>query len=372
MAHDKYLIRIANRIQDTLTRLRNNRYTEILSRAENLLNKTEELRNELKLLKESVARGWSSSKEQYCASLGRALNDITRSIPQIQNLIDLPQKEIPKLSELVNELTQLMQEFEDVDINLAEGTISVATESITLEEIYLGPFSIKLSLGMLSKLYSSQAYHVIALDPHPAATAEEVTHPHVSNEHLCEGDGSAAIRVALEDGRLCDFFTLVKSILNTYSPDSPYVSLSEWEGISCYNCGYTCGSDNGYFCNSCERDYCEECSLCCHECDETVCSGCVTNCSICDESVCQNCVRTCSKCGSYCCKSCMEGNICIDCQESEVENEQRNEHVTTNSQCTDTKQPDTIPKEVNPAAEEKPVSLEVQSCGLGETGVLPG
>ena len=56
----------------------------------------------------------------------------------------------------------------------------------------------------------------------------------------------------------------------------------------------------------------------------------------------------------------MEGNICIDCQESEVENEQRNEHVTANNQGTGTNQPDTTPKEVNSTNEgEKPVGLEV-------------
>jgi hypothetical protein len=373
MEYNKNLIRIANRIQDTLTKLRNNHYAEVLNRIEKLLDKMEELQVKSKLMRESLTHGWNFSAEECCNNLSRILNDVTHSTSHVQQLVDLPRKKVPMLSELGNELEQLMQEFEEVDINLAEGTISVETEPITLEEIYLGPFKIQLRLAMLSKLYTSPAYHVIALDPHPAATSEEVTHPHVSNEQLCEGDGSAAVRASLEDGRLYDFFTLVKSILNTYSPDSPYVAISEWEGISCYNCGYTCGSDNCYFCGSCDRDYCEECSLCCHECDETVCSGCVTSCSICDDSVCPNCVRTCSECGSYCCKSCMEGTICKDCQESEVENEQRNEPISTNTQCTNTNQPDTTPKEVNSTTEgAKPVGLEIQSCGLGEAGVLPG
>jgi hypothetical protein len=69
----------------------------------------------------------------------------------------------------------------------------------------------------------------------------------------------------------------------------------------------------------------------------------------------------------------MEGTICKDCLESEVENEQRNEPISTNTQCTDTNQPDTTPKEVNSTTEEeKPVGLEIQSCGMGEAGVLPG
>jgi hypothetical protein len=56
----------------------------------------------------------------------------------------------------------------------------------------------------------------------------------------------------------------------------------------------------------------------------------------------------------------MEEDICKDCIESEDQNEERNEHITTNSQSTNANQPDTTPKEVNPAAEgEKPVGLEV-------------
>jgi len=110
------------------------------------------------------------------------------------------------------------------------------TEPITLEDVYLGPFRIQLELNKdirlssveaLSELYQGGAYHVIALEPNLAATDASVNHPHVSNERLCEGDGYAPIRAALEQGRLCDFFTLVRSILNTYSPDSPYVRLDD-------------------------------------------------------------------------------------------------------------------------------------------------
>ena len=151
---------------------------------------------------------------------------------------------MPKLSLVVEELTQVQQEFGDLEFNKAEDTISVVTEPITLEDVYLGPFRIQLELNKLSELYQGGAYHVIALEPNLAATDASVTHPHVSNDRLCEGDGYAAIRAALEQGRLCDFFTLVRSILNTYSPDSPYVRLDEWDSTPCYECGYVMNSDN--------------------------------------------------------------------------------------------------------------------------------
>ena len=87
---------------------------------------------------------------------------------------------MPKLSLLVDELNQVQQEFGNIDFDKAENTICVVTEPINLEGLYLGPFKIQLELDKLSELHRSRTYRIIALDPNPAATAEDVTHPHVS------------------------------------------------------------------------------------------------------------------------------------------------------------------------------------------------
>ena len=58
---------------------------------------------------------------------------------------------------------------------------------------------------------------MIALDPSPAASNSETTHPHVQTNQLCEGDGRSAIRHAMREGRLLDFFVLVRQILQTYA-----------------------------------------------------------------------------------------------------------------------------------------------------------
>ena len=110
-------------------------------------------------------------------------------------------------------------------------------EPITLEDVYLGEFEIRLDVFRLSELSSRIPYTVIALHPHPASSSDDVTHPHVSGRHLCEGDGSAAIRAALSHGRLFDFFSMVLGVLRTYNSDSPYVRLEDWNGVSCYDCG---------------------------------------------------------------------------------------------------------------------------------------
>ena len=148
------------------------------------------------------------------------LGDISYSISQVKQFTEGLQKKTPKLSLLVAELNQMEKEFDSVDFDNSENAISVVTDLITLDDVPLGPFKIQLRLGKLGELYKDRPYRVTAPNPNPAATDEGVSHPHVSGQKLCEGDGSAAITASLEQGRLSDFFTMVRSILNTYNPDS--------------------------------------------------------------------------------------------------------------------------------------------------------
>lgn len=350
MKDRKTITKIANRIHHALMILHKQRYLESLTRLADLVNQFKELGSESRKLGISLAHNWLSAADQCCIRSRRLLDDIVYSVSRVKQLIEKPCKETPKLSLLVEELNELQQEFGDIDFDRAENTISVVTDPITLEDIYLGPFKIQLELNNLSGLYRYGPYHVIALDPHPAATAEDVTHPHVSNERLCEGDGSVAIRTALEQGRLCDFFTMVRSILQTYNPDSPYVSLSDWDGEPCYECGYTMHSDDTYYCEYCEHDYCSECVTYCSCCDETLSLGCAQKCPHCEENICSYCMAECAECGSPCCKSCLEDNMCPDCEkESEVEeNEEQEGSINTEGQ--NEKQPQTSPTEVELAS----------------------
>jgi hypothetical protein len=77
------------------------------------------------------------------------------------------------------------------------------------------------------------------------------THPHVREKLLCEGDGAASIRRALAEGRLLDFFTLVRQVLETYNPGSAYVELSRWNGVTCKDCGYIMPGDGYGTCDLC-------------------------------------------------------------------------------------------------------------------------
>lgn len=344
----KRLVQIAGRIQDALTSLRHGRYLELLRRLTSSTNQLQELAIQSRKMGIALNQSWHSAADQCCSRAGRLLSDISYSISTVRQFTDAPQKKIPQISLLVEELNQLQDEFGDIDFDKAKNTLSVVTEPIVLDDIPLGPFKIQLELDKLPELFQRSPYLVIALEPNPAATDENVTHPHVSNERLCEGDGCAAIRAALEEGRICDFFTIVRSILNTYSPDSLYVALNEWDGNSCYDCGYIMSLEDTYYCDHCDHEYCSQCSTYCRQCEESVCLGCSGQCSYCEEMLCRSCVSECEKCGELCCQSCLENGLCPNCiEEKEKENEEQQTQI---NQSEITSQPQAQATEVKLAS----------------------
>lgn len=327
MQNIRKFIKIADIIREALVELRANRYKELLRRLAILAGIVRELAGESGKMGLSLSRRWFSSVERSRGCIRRVLGEIPSSVSKILPLAEGPRKELPNLSLLVEELKQLQDEFGDLEFDDEQRILSVVTEPITLEDVYLGPFKIQLGLDKLSQLHSNSPYFVIALDPNPAATNEDVTHPHVNSEKLCEGDGILPLKHALEQGRICDFFTMVRSILNTYNQDSPYVSLAEWEGMPCHNCGYVMSSEDAYHCCHCENYVCDECSTFCQDCSEVFCLECAGSCENCQQMVCNNCVLECAGCGELFCKICLEEDICTKCkQESEVqENEEQQE-----------------------------------------------
>jgi hypothetical protein len=333
MDEEKKLIKMASIMREELQKLQAKRWLEVLNHLVKFVNQFKDMSTESKKLGISLTHSWFAAARRCGIRATRSLDDLQYSIQQAKQFIEKTSQKLPKLSFLAEELKGLQQEFGSIDFDQDENTISVVTEPITLEDVYLGPFKIQLELNKLSDLYKDSPYYCIALDPHPAATSDDVTHPHVSNEKLCEGDGYTAIRTALAEGRLCDFFAMVNSILNTYNSMSPYISLNEWDGEPCYDCGYIMSSDNAYFCTLCEHDYCEECVSYCCCCDETLCLGCAQRCPHCEESICSYCMKECAECGSQCCRACLEDDTCPNCkQEMEIENEEQEKQISGNNE----------------------------------------
>jgi hypothetical protein len=336
MKKQKNLIKLSNLLLDSLYELKKAKLQQIQSVMEDFGLRCSDATKDSHLFHAAIERGWLTGAENIRSRIDRNLNDFSYYLQRFKELVNADQTALPKLSEIYAELVQIEQEFGEIKFDSNEKTLSITTEPITLNDIPLGPFEVRLAIDQISKLYSDAPFRIIALEPNPAGSNGDVTHPHVSSEKLCEGDGHVSIRSAIEQGRFCDFFTMVVNILQTYNPDSPYISLDDWEGVSCYDCGCTVADDDRYYCEYCDRDYCSECSTYCQKCDTTVCLGCAYECPSCNEPVCRSCTAKCKKCEETFCKDCLtEEGLCQNCQEQRKEDGDEEQHEIAEKPKTD-------------------------------------
>ena len=343
MKNQKDLIKLSDFVLDALCELKKARLRKIQSGFEDFCSRCGQITKDSHLFYAAVGKSWLSSAEKIKTKLSRNISDFSYHFQKFKETVNIGETKLPKLADLFTELLQIEQEHGQLSYDLKERTVSIVTDPVTMEDIPLGPFEIKLFIDEINKLYTESSYRIIALNPNPAGSDSEVTHPHVSHEKLCEGDGYVSIRRAVEQGRLCDFFTIVANILQTYNPDSPYVSLDDWEGISCYDCGYTISGDDCYFCEDCEHDYCSSCSTYCNICDTTICVSCSFECPECEKHVCQRCTVVCTKCEETFCKDCVtEEGLCKECEDQRKEPENEENLQTEQSQTSPAVQPDSM------------------------------
>ena len=280
----------------------------------------------LRQMHRAQQRGWQLAAGRLQRDLQEMLRRLHGELIAIDRMLEPLRTDSRCLSvrDIHADLAALHEEFDEVSFDRRGRTISVTIEPIELEGVYLGPFEIRLDWSGLAKGHSHN-YRVIALDANPAATNESVTHPHVQDEAVCEGEGRQPIRNALEQGRLLDFFVIVANLLRTYNSGSPYVSLAEWHGVECADCGSTVCDDQRYVCEKCETTVCDQCYFSCPSCDGIFCCECMTRCERCDENHCCYCIKQCSRCEDEVCQTCLNDNErCSNChdQESEETNEE--------------------------------------------------
>ncbi len=368
--NDKEIVQVAGKLQKTLWQLRSYRYKRCTCQLDLLVGKAQELGRHVRRFKTALSKEWLAAAENACRGASRQLSDIPFLTTNVQSLLSRRQLEVPKLSTLADELHALHDEFNDVEWDREENALCAVTEPITLRDVYLGPFQIALHLDKLIELYERSPYFVIAVEPNPAATDDAVTHPHVSNDVVCEGDGSAAIKAALEAGRITDFFLMVRSILTTYNPESPYIALADWNGVSCYECGYMMDTESAHYCGFCDHAVCDRCSAVCNSCGEIICWDCAGTCEICESSLCPACAKKqCSECESVCCDVCLEDGLCPSCKE------ERENHEDQEEQEPSEDQPETIPagpELAGPGQCSDTACVAIQSYRLGQVGLLPG
>jgi len=280
-------------------------------------------------------KGWGLAVNRLRRDLHCALDGLQSPLADVRRRLVPPPTKQHKVSaqDILADLKALHDEFDDVRCDRRGRTVSVTTEPITLEGVYLGPFEICLDWDDLASCEPDN-YRVIALDSNPAASDDSVTHPHVQYDVLCAGDGGQPIRQALGQGRLLDFFLIVANLLRTYNSGSPYVALSEWQGVRCADCGGTTSNDERWICEKCESTVCGECYFTCPGCDCVFCSECLTRCEGCDQLHCNACMKQCSVCGDDRCQGCLDDDErCSDCDEQETEEE--SEVPVSNEQHTE-------------------------------------
>ncbi len=267
------------------------------------------------------AHRWFYAANRIHDRLTRSLRALRVELERCEEVAARANRSVPETRELLAELRELQDEFGDFALDDQGPTLSVVTEPVELEDTELGRFRICLLLDEFAGRDDRDPIRVIALDPRPAARDGAVTHPHVSGECLCAGDASVALRTALGDGRFCDAFLLIRSVLLNYNAQSAYVALDNWDGRPCGDCGYVMDMDDCCWCEACENEYCEECFGYCHSCDLSRCRSCVTTCEGCHEPACDGCLIPCRTCGELRCVACCEDGICINCQGDEEDND---------------------------------------------------
>jgi hypothetical protein len=281
--------------------------------------------NHVQWLRQQIAlacqRGWYFAAKRLGEEMVHAMQNCCRDLDSaLYTLQDfLPERPLSSASNIYRDILALEDEFEQVDIELGKHELAVTTDHIVLEDLDLGEFQIRLDWHRLD---SPSAYRIVALDPHPAEKNESVTHPHVQDERLCEGDGRPAIRAALAECRVFDFFLLVSQILHTYARGSAFVELDDWSGVSCSDCGATIDHDDSYCCQRCGSELCDDCRQLCAACEESHCSGCLSGCPECGRDFCRGCMEVCSGCHRKVCGRCMEDGQCPSCQTKHVQEEE--------------------------------------------------
>ena len=304
-------------------RLKHEQQNQNLNRDTKLiLESAASLEGKMRSLDIAFDRNWRAAERLAISDCQNSVNQTERLLSKLQqSLSQLKKRPKPILKEIFLDLAAIDEEFDELQFDAKTKLLSVVSKSIHLEDIRLGRFRIELSLDSLSAEASGN-YEVIEVDPNPAAPNENVTHPHVERNRLCEGDAQPAIRLALQQARLFDFFQIVQQVLSTYNPSSAYVQLSEWEGVNCRQCGYTSSSDDSRDCSNCVSTICDECIGECDTCNEFFCSDCYTTCDDCCEVTCNTCLEACKDCDQRFCNECItENERCKSCEKKSKEEE---------------------------------------------------
>ena len=274
------------------------------------LTEAEALRDRIE---QATVRRLDSAAASLKQELSAVLKVMGRRIDELRAHCEASPPRSPDRCEWIRELRHLESEFGTVTVRWSDTVIRVVTEPIELKNVPLGPFAIEFNWTGGPSAIGSRAIEVKALEPNCPAGRSDVTHPHVQDDILCAGEAKDALDQAVADGRLVDAFQLVHSVLTNYNSGSAYVSLNEWNGSHCAQCGRRTRSEEASSCEGCGSELCDECGERCEGCDEHRCGDCLEPCDVCRERHCRGCLATTAG-GRAICSDCRE--VCPGCETS--------------------------------------------------------
>ena len=185
----RQLIRIASDVRDQLLTLRRSKQQQVHSRVTCLIEQMNRLVTIRRKLNLCEIRHWQAASGKVMQHVESAIEDIPRHIQQVEQAVQARNIKAPSVTDVYQGLAQAEEEFDDIVYHKEGDLLAVTTDPIELQDIYLGPFEIQLHVPSLSEMRYNSIYRIFALDPHPAASNDCVTHPHVSDERLCPGHG---------------------------------------------------------------------------------------------------------------------------------------------------------------------------------------
>jgi len=359
--------RIARRIHDAVLRGHHRRQRQTEETYLPLSAPIARWQRVTRLIAQAQQRQWSSALARLSHERAMIVSEIQHELSTARrNTAERKESVVASMRDIASDLAQLKDEFGNWKFDGKSGSLSVTTESIILEEIELGSFVIHLAIPKLASANDQRVYTVEALEPNPAEGSSHVTHPHVSDELLCEGDASSAIKRALNQGHIADFFMLVRSVLTTYNAGSPYVALDRWHGgTPCHDCGDHMSDDDRSRCERCDHEFCSSCTTCCEDCQSFFCGECMVKCPCCDEAYCGNCISVCALCHTSTCEGCLDEGACTTCRER---NQNDSDDEDENGDGEDHRLPSAAEEEESPGAGADPA---IHAVCLGEATRLP-
>ena len=310
--------RVATVIREKLQNASSNRVYDLAGRYRDMNHTLMSLARSNALLRRACQLGYQGAARRLVSRVNRFTDHLRRELEGLPDSLSAGPG-VPTISQIAGELTQVEDEFGGWEYRAQVQVLAVKTDPIQLDEINLGPFSINLELNLLYRLGNQQGttghlpFQVVALEPNTAAGNNHITHPHVSDDRLCTGESTNAIKSALLEGRLADFFLIIRGLLQTYNDDSPYVSLDAWNGTECPECGERVREDDRCHCEECQHDVCDGCMSSCAACGDSSCYGCLFNCKHCEDYHCGDCMKQCSECDQKCCTGCLDEGLCPPC-----------------------------------------------------------